>query len=404
MNERLKNRLSGLKAPLVDFSNRLYGPDSGQTDSAELLKTIVKTMKSLNFDKVTSDEVGNIIGVIDGYRKQEDMVLLCNIDLGTVHPFDHGGTGAHEGSENYKMGIITSLFTAALLKRSIAAMNGDLIVACVPRQQACDFGIQYLFENFLAGRKIKGIILAEPTDFNVCIGNKGKMEYEIIVDGIAEDDAAHSGGYNMMSSMFPLIKELEDVAKRMPRNCELGSSLLKIKDISYGVSAKDRAMRELHVLVDRTYIPEETSDVIIQRACDIAQNVFRDNPEASVSAVMTKNRVKTITGKELVLRNQYEPWKMESHNPFVLGSLEVLRENGIQAGVQYWKKIITEGSFTYGKLGIPTIGFGAGVEGEALVPGKSVLFEDIEKSCLGKALIVYRNIGFPTFGWSDDEI
>ena len=28
----------------------------------------------------------------------------------------------------------------------------------------------------------------------------------------------------------------------------------------------------------------------------------------------------------------------------------------------------------------------------------------LENSIYGKALIVYRNIGMPTFGWCDDEI
>jgi hypothetical protein len=404
MNERLRNKLEGLRNPLTDFSTMLFNPTAGTSNLHLLNETIMKEMKSLNFDKIMSDEVGNIIGIIEGYRKQEDVVILCNIDLSRESDEKELSSYDTSANESYKMGIITSLFTAALLKRSIAALSGDLIVCCVPRQQCCDFGIQYLFDHFLKNRKIKGIVLAEPTNFNINLGNKGRMEYEIIVEGYLNDGNVQASGYGMLNSMFPLIRELEDVSKRLPKNCELGNSILTIKDISCSESLVDRAKKEFRVLVDRVFVPEETSQAIIERARDIATNIYQDRPSTTVSAVMTRNKVKTILGKQLELRNQYEPWKMDSHNRFAFDSLEVLRENGIQAGIGYWKKIITEGSYTFGKLGIPTIGFGAGIEDEPLILNHNVRIDDLEKSCFGKALIIYRNIGLPTFGWSDDEI
>jgi hypothetical protein len=400
MNQRLKSKQSGLKHEMVELGRKFYEPDSCKLDLSYLNKTITGAMKALNYDRVMTDEVGNIIGVVGGYTKKEEVVLLCNIDLSSVSRRGN----EHEDAGNYRMGIIASILAGALLKRSQAAMNGDLTVACVHRMNASDFGIRYLFENYLRGRNIKGVILAEPTDFHVCIGNKGKLEYEITVTGDLDSTSVRAPGYNMMSAVFPLIHELEEAAKRLPLNHDLGSSCLSIKDVSIGVSAANSSKKELRVLVDRLYIPEESSQSIVARAQTIAQGVFRDKPAANVSTVLTKERVVTASGKELELKNQYEPWKMESHNPFVLGSLEVLRENGIDAGVRFWKKIITDGSYTFGSLGIPTIGYGAGTEGEDLVLNRNVLYEDIEKSYLGKAMIAYRAIGFPTFGWNDDEI
>jgi hypothetical protein len=55
-------------------------------------------------------------------------------------------------------------------------------------------------------------------------------------------------------------------------------------------------------------------------------------------------------------------------------------------------------------LRIPTIGFGAGLE-EAIDSGMETLgIDKLEKAVYGLGLIIQRNIGVPTFGWSSDEI
>lgn len=65
---------------------------------------------------------------------------------------------------------------------------------------------------------------------------------------------------------------------------------------------------------------------------------------------------------------------------------------------------MTEGSYTYGELKIPTIGFGAGSEDRLGSDADVMTVEKIERAAYGQALIVDRNIGMPTFGWSSDEI
>jgi len=95
---------------------------------------------------------------------------------------------------------------------------------------------------------------------------------------------------------------------------------------------------------------------------------------------------------------------MESHQPFALDSLKSLTDNGFKSAFGYWKKIITEGSYTCAELKLPTIGFGAGSE-DMVDSGSEILSMDkLERASYGQALIIQRNIGVPTFGWSSDEI
>ncbi|MFA6610404.1 MAG: hypothetical protein WCT15_06120, partial [Candidatus Omnitrophota bacterium] len=156
--------------------------------------------------------------------------------------------------------------------------------------------------------------------------------------------------------------------------------------------------------VDRVFIPEEKESFILNKAKTIAKGVYKAEPDVTVNTMLAKERVKTYTGLELVSEKEFKPWTMDSHKPFALESLNCLNESGFRAGFGYWKNIVTEGSYTYAQLNIPTIGFGAGSEDVAGALADPVSANLIEKAIYGQALIVERNIGMPAFGWSSDEI
>ena len=397
MNDRLVQRMAGLEPSLTAlFGKVAEGP---APSIRTLTQTMTKEMESLGYDKITTDELGNVIGVIKGYRHESDMLILAHVDLDPAAHSERLVLRDANGDQSPLAGAIAAIYAGALLKRSIAAMSGDLIVSIVPGFRPCSFGTHFLFQSSLKDRKLKGVILAEPTDLNIYLGNKGMMEYEIIINGIQEEQVIADNQLTAMSTMYPLIKRLGDVSKKLPHSSEFGSSSLKIKDILYNA----QSTKAFQVAVDRIFVPEETSGEIIQRARSIAESIYQDQPGTNVAVRVKTETMQLRQNRELVLTNEVAPWKMESHHPFVTESLQVLKENGTNASVGYWKTLITEGSHTCGSMGIPTLGFGAGTEDTPFILGKTVTLDALEKSICGKAMIVYRNIGFPTFGWSDDE-
>ncbi len=370
----------------------------------EFMDSILAEMKALNFDKVTKDKSGNLIGVIKGHGKGESIILLSHIDVMTS---GNGKLENHQiGMANFKAGIISSIYTGALIKRTMLPLEGDLIICCVPRFECCDYGIRYLFDDFLKAKikKIKGVVLCEPTDFNINLGHKGRMEYEIVVKGRLNRNFLENRGMNMLGTMFPLINELEKASKDLPNDLNLGRSDLKIKGVRYGGYHSREEVSEFRVVVDRAFIPEETEGYILNKAKTIARTVYKHEPDVTVNTLLARERVKTYTGLKLVSEKEFKPWSMGGHQPFALESLKSLTENGFKSNFGYWKKIITEGSYTYAELNIPTIGFGA-VSEDDLNSNTCLLDTDkLEKAIYGQTLIVSRNIGLPAFGWSSDEI
>jgi len=401
MKELIKEKAKGLKADLVKFYKRIESFKLDSANIGEFTDLIAAEMKESSFDKVTKDKAGNLIGVIKGYGNKDALVAISHIDTRMLNQRKLEGS-VGDGMEAFKSGIVSNVYAGALIKRTVLPLAGDLIVCCVPRVESCDFGIQYLFDNFLKVRieKIKGVILCEPTDLNINLGHKGRMEYEIVVKGKLNRNFLENRGMNMLGTMFPLINELEKVSKELPSDFNLGRSGLRIKDVRYSGYQPQDEVSEFRIVVDRVFIPEESQDFILDKAKTIAKTVYKQESDITVNTLLAKERIKTYTGLELISEKEFKPWAMESHDPFALESLKTLAENGFKSGFGYWKKIVTEGSYTYGKFKIPTIGFGAGSEDiqDYLTADK------VEKAVYGQSLIVLRNIGIPTFGWSSDEI
>jgi len=190
----------------------------------------------------------------------------------------------------------------------------------------------------------------------------------------------------------------------MPTDYSLGTSSLKIKDVRYLGATSLEKQKEFRVVVDRMFVPEENIEGVLKKAKTIAKNIYKADSEIRVNTALARTSVKPMSGAQIVTEKKFKAWKMESNEPLVLESQEVLRDNHINSSLGYWKKIVTEGSYTFGEYKIPTIGFGAGSE-DIIGTGQEVLsLKDIEKAVLGQALIVQRSIGMPAFGWREDEI
>ncbi|MFA6384001.1 MAG: peptidase dimerization domain-containing protein [Candidatus Omnitrophota bacterium] len=406
MNDLFQRKSRGLRVSLGKFAQEISDFPVTKYTVGDLSNKVMAQMKTLGFDKVAKDNSGNIVGVVRGYHKKDHLASVSHIDLPAGEA--QSGPGVSSNMLKFKAGLISGIYAGALIKRSLVPLNGDFVVCCVPRVECCDFNIRYLFDESLASRKanLRGVILNEPTDFNLCVGHKGRMEYEIVVKGKLNREFLAGSGVNMLGAMFPLISELEKHSRTLPSDAALGSSSLKIKDVRYGAAAMLEGASEFRVIVNREFGPEEDDRSILEKAKTIARSVYKkEDGDFSISTAVAREKMKTNTGVEIVTQKEFKPWTMESSNPLVVKSLEVLHENGFAASsVGYWKKIITEGSYTYGTLKIPTIGFGAGVEEEVGSNLEAISIDKLERAVIGQALIVHRVIGMPTFGWGTDEI
>ncbi len=400
MKDLMKGKLDGLTEQMTTFSKKLDAFDVKKSNVAQFNKLLMDEMKLLSFDDCSNDRFDNTVGVVKGFRHERDMALIYNID----YPSDTAGED--QTGETYKAGVICALYSAALMKRTLLPMTGDIVVCGVPRSGCSAYGARYLFDYYLNQRvkDIMGIILCEPTDHNVYLGHRGHMEYEIVVKVKLSETFAANRGINMLGTMFPLIHELETLSRSLPTSQSLGNSSLKIKDVHFCGTKPKGSENEFKVIVDRTFGTEEQEENILERAKMIAQSVYKSECSVQIETDISREDIKTLAGTLLRSSKHTKPWMIESHHPFVANSIQALNDAGHKTGCGYWKKNITAGSYTFSELGIPTIGYGPGLETATQDLSDPATLAAIKKAVLGNAMILQRNIGVPTFGWSSDEI
>lgn len=399
MKELIKGRLEGLYEPMQEFGKKLEEFKAEKHPSSGFSGLVLKEMKNLDFDSYSSDSFDNIVGTMKGYKQDGAIALLFHMDYGSKEGY------SGEGISSYNPGILTALYSAAVLKRALLPLTGDLIVCGIPRSGCGEFGIRHLFGHYLKNRvkNLKGVILCEPTNMNIYLGHKGRMEYEIVVNVKSGNSFMANRGVNMLGTMFPLIHELETLSHNLPSNNSLGSSSLKIKDVHFCGTRPQDTLNEFKVVVDRTFVPEEQEDNILERAKMIAEAVYNKEQSVQVQTAVACENIQTHAGANYLSRKEIKPWTIDATNPFVLDSLKALSDNSAKASIGYWKNTMTEGAYTYGELGIPTFGFGPGQESSLEAAIKQPDADMIKKAVFAQTIMIHRNIGIPTFGWTSDD-
>jgi hypothetical protein len=178
----------------------------------------------------------------------------------------------------------------------------------------------------------------------------------------------------------------------------MGKSNLKVVNVACDEAKVNDKYMKFGITVKRVFVPEESPNEILLKAKSIVSHLYTNN-SVEVTTKSIDERMDYGIDSEIIVKDA-KPWKIEANDPFVLSSLEALQNVEITSNVGCWKERVTAGSFTYGELKIPTIGYGAGDENNMNDIDNAIL----PKTIIGAASIIQNTIGTPTFGWCSDEI
>lgn len=411
MNTRFLEIITGMRESMQECMGRIEACSLNLDVMNHMADIIQEFMHAYGFDSVRQDGEDNVIGIVNGLKKEDSIVIISKLDFlsiqRAVENYAYPSGQVEDGYTRYCAGLVTNMVTGGLIKRAMVPLKGDVIHCFIPKVDGYGYGIKHLFSELLSeyGGRIKGVILVEPTNLNIFLGNKGHCEYEIFVKGRMKMDSMQRQGLSMLGTMFPLVNELEKVSHMLPTNARVGSSRLRIKDIHYTGDSIYDDQKEFNVVVDRLFVPEESEEGILSNALHIANTIYqRDDSNAfEIATSLATKKVRTRNGLEYTTVKEIKPWIMESHHPFVLNALSALRDNKVSVETGYWKELSTYGGYTHTDLQIPTIGIGPGTE-RSIARNEEISLSAISEATMRIGHIIRRIIGMPTFGWSDDEI
>jgi putative selenium metabolism hydrolase len=376
---------------LVGFAKALACTPSQSGSEQAAVELAAEQFRVLGFDRVEIDGVGNAIGIlgsgsgprllIDGHI---DSIPLHSPDSWTVDPFG----GAIVDGRLYGLGICDQKGSIAAAAHGLSAAHKALggfagtvaLIASVCEEDIEGAALASFVEDF----RPDFAVTSEPSDTRLCIGQRGRSKVELRVRGRACHAGHASQGVNAAEALACIVSEVRKLEH--PVHERLGVRDVTCIDVaSWPYPSVSTVPGEAMARFDCRFLPGETPDSLIAelRGCaDRALEAWAEPPQVDIGLVQAK--FATWTGAAFSLA-EFEPaWWTEEASPLVRAAVAGLESVGIDATPTHYS-FCTNGSYLAGQAGIPTLGFGVGLEHIAHQVDEYITLDSLRRGALGFA-------------------
>ena len=371
--KRLKQVAKDNQKSLVNFLRDMVRIPSLSGGENKIALRVKVEMERVGFDEVFTDGIGNVIGRI-GSGKVRILydAHMDTVDIGDRKNWKHDPFGAEykggiiygRGACDDKAGVASAVYGGKLMVA--LGLKGDytLYVTCsVEEESAGGKGIEYLIREDRL--KPHFVVLAEPSSLNIIRGHKGKVGLKISMRG----KSAHAGtpwrGINAIYKMVPLIQKIEKFNRRLPAAPPLGKGTITVTKIDCEKASLNAIPDNCTIYLDR-----------------------RTNTKESEQSVKRELRTLMGRGGKLEIMQKFFPaWELPRKHPLVVSCVETYKALfKMNPKVLLWP-FCSNGSYTMGEKGIPTIVFGPGEERFAHSADEQVRVEQLVRAAMFYAML-----------------
>jgi succinyl-diaminopimelate desuccinylase len=367
----------------------------------DLLKKLIQTETTaekgeLTAAEVIADEFGrsgissridswdqiraNIITRIKSAGQRAGLLFACHLDV--VGPgeaawknpafsaVETGGKIYGRGAVDMKGGTAVAVTAIRQIVDSGVKLQGDIVFAAVAGEETDSAGASRFVDNKdlmqeLAPQGLAGVIIPEPTDFEVITAHRGMLWLQISTKGKAAHSSVPQLGVNAISSMRRVLNELESYKIEAGPHELLGTCSMSVNTITGG-KAMNVVPDKCCVGIDFRTLPQQNHDQIVADLQKIFERLKAgdENFDAEIS----------------ILR-QVQPLETDVNSEFV-------RIFGSAVGINETKAInyTTDGPH-FASLGAPIVIFGPGKPHLCHKPDEYIDISDLEKG-----VEYYKNI------------
>jgi len=186
-------------------------------------------------------------------------------------------------------------------------------------------------------------------------GQRGRMEMRLVIHGRAAHSASPDLGENAIYTSARLLFGLELLAGQLASDDFLGPGTLAVTAIASSASSHNAIPDRCELIIDRRLTLGENETTALSQ---VQRVVAREGARAEVEVV--EYQATSYTGYACHVRQVYPAWVMAEDHPLVTSTVHAVREQlKRRPRVGRWD-FSTEGVYTAGMAGIPTVGFGPG--------------------------------------------
>ncbi len=366
---------------MVRFLQELVRIPSLSTHEEAVASRLADEMRRVGFTKVWTDSVGNVVGRIGAgsgptllLNGHMDVVDVGDLSRWRFPPYEgvvEKGVLYGRGSCDMKAGLAAMVYAVEALRDAGVQLAGDLYVVGVVQEEPCEgLAMQVLVEEEEIHPDY--VILGEPSDLQVRLGHRGRLEMQVRVQGRAAHASSPDLGSNAIHNAARLIFSIELLAPRLAHDDFLGQGTIAVTEIESQAASRNAVPDRCTFYIDRRLTLGETE----RKALAEIQNII-NTEEVDGQVGVTEYRAASYTGYDCRTRNFFPAWAIAQDHPLVLALVRSVRETlGYRPHLGRWS-FSTDGAYTAGVANIPTVGFGPGEERYAHTQDERVRLNDV---------------------------
>ena len=347
---------------------------------------ILEEMRALRFDETWLDVNGSVIGVIRGAQPGPTLLLDGHCDTvgiaegstWTRDPFGgevDGGYLYGRGAADMKGALAAMIYAAARVDR--ATLVGQVAVSATVLEEVME-GVS--LRTVMEAVQPAGVVIGEATQLNLNRGGRGRAEIHLETIGRPAHSSSPELGVNAVTAMRRALQFIDDAP--LPNDEFLGPAILALTDIISdpypGYSVIPSRCRATY---DRRLLPGEQAEDVLG-----ALRAPTGLAGAELRVSLAQGEHHAYTGAVLNGPKFFPAWVFAEAHPFVQHALAGLRAAGLDPLIRSYR-FCTNGAYSAGHAGIPTVGFGPAAEGDAHVVDERLSLAELTAAARG-----YRGI------------
>ena len=356
---RITERAPSLAQAQIDYLSDIIRLRSYTGEEEPAVMRTLAEMEAGGFDDVRHSSAGDALGRVGS--GQHHLLYDAHLDHNEVadesdwlypplEPTIADGKLYGLGASDCKAGVASIVYGARLAgELDLTADCTITVQGATLEEDAEGFAMRHLIEEDDFPR-IDAVLLAEATDLTLRRGHRGRCEVKVRTRGKAVHASTPHLGDNAILKMRPVLDALEAMVPDLPIDDVLGQGTQVITMIS-APHTPNSVPSWCEATIDRRLTPGETPESVV---ADIEAAVA--DLEASVEVPVQP--VSTWTGLDLSGPAFFPGWLLDADDQLVTaGKLACTALWGAAPRVDVWQ-FSTNGTYSAGVAGIPSLGFG----------------------------------------------
>jgi len=369
------------RSAMIAFLRELIQIPSPSTQEAEVAVRLKEEMLRVGLTDVRTDRIGNVIARLGPHQGKK---LLYNGHMDTVgigdrrawsrDPFGAemvNGIVYGRGAADMKGALAAMVYGAKLLIDAGIELGGDLYIAGVVQEEPCEgLAMRVIVEE--EGIRPDWVVLGEATNLQLARGHRGRIELRVTARGKSCHAATPQLGENAIYAAARIVIGIELLSLHLNRDSFLGRGSTAVTDISSTASSRNAIPDSCTLCIDRRLTGGETE---ARALAEVRRIIAREGISADVE--VSEYTATSYTGYQCRAREAFPYWATPANSTLVRTAAQAIEKTlGFAPSIGRWE-FSTDGTYTAGIAGIPTVGFGPGEERHVHTVDEQIRSDDV---------------------------